>query len=60
MFGKIKLFLQESWQELKRVNWPSFRETGRLTSIVIGLSLAVAIFLGLLDFIFTSILRQLI
>jgi len=60
MFNKIKSFLYESRQEFKRVNWPSFRENNRLTLIVIGLSLVTAIFLGLLDFIFTTILSQLI
>jgi len=57
MFAKLKAFLQESRQEFKRINWPTFPETRRLTLIVIGLSLAVAIFLGFLDFIFTRLLN---
>ena len=60
MVTKIKLFWEESKQEFKRVNWPTFAETRRLTFIVVGLSIAVAIFLGLLDFAFTTMLRFLI
>ncbi len=56
MFEKIKLFLQESRQEFKRVNWPTLRETRRLTLIVIGFSLGIALFLGVLDVIFSRLL----
>ena len=57
MFAKAKTLFQESVQELKRVNWPSQQDTLRLTGTVIFLSLAVAIFLGVLDFIFTYLLE---
>ncbi len=58
MFAKIKLFLQESRQEFKRVNWPTRQETTRYTLFVIGLSIALAIFLGLVDFIFVQVLEK--
>lgn len=57
MISKIKSFFQESVQELKRVDWPTRQETTRLTIIVIIISLAVAIFLGALDFAFTRLLQ---
>lgn len=57
MVQRLKQFLQESRQEFKRVNWPTFAETRRLTLIVIGLSVAFSLFLGVLDFAFTSLLR---
>jgi len=57
MMQRIKLFFDESRQEFKRINWPTFAETRKLTLIVIGLSLAVALFLGLLDFVFTYLLN---
>ncbi|KKS87590.1 preprotein translocase subunit SecE [Candidatus Jorgensenbacteria bacterium GWA1_49_17] len=60
MLSKIKLFLEESRRELKRVNWPSRQETTRYTLFVIGFSIVVAIFLGLLDFIFLQLLEGLI
>lgn len=57
MFARIKKFLDESRQELKRVNWPSKDETKRYTLFVIGFSLVFAAFLGLLDFIFLHALE---
>lgn len=60
MLERIKIFLQESKQELKRVNWPSRQDTMRYTLFVIGLSLAMAAFLGVLDFIFVQILKQVV
>ena len=60
MFAKLKLFFQESQQEFKRINWPSFKETRTLTLIVIIFSLAIAIFLGTLDILFTYILGKVV
>jgi len=60
MVGKMISFLQEARREFKRVNWPTAKETTRLTSVVIIVSLGVAAFLGLLDFIFSTILQRLI
>jgi len=50
--AKMKLFFQEARQEFKRVNWPSFSETGRLTVVVIVMSLIMAVFLGVFDLVF--------
>lgn len=58
MLQRIASFLQESKQELKRVNWPTMPETIRMTSIVIGISLGISAFLGILDFIFSAILQR--
>jgi len=58
--NKIVTFLKEARLEMKKVNWPTRRETLRYTLIVIGVSLAVAIFLGGLDFIFVQILNKFI
>ncbi|MBI4991601.1 MAG: preprotein translocase subunit SecE [Candidatus Harrisonbacteria bacterium] len=60
MFSKLSSFLQESRQELARVNWPSRQDTIRLTGVVILLSLLVAVFLGGLDFLFTYLLELLL
>ena len=57
MFAKLISFLQESKQELLRVNWPSRQDTIRLTLVVIAMSVLVALFLGALDFIFTYLLE---
>jgi preprotein translocase subunit SecE len=58
MFEKIKIFLQESRQELRRVNWPTRQETIRYTLFVIILSVGLAIFLGILDYIFVRIVLE--
>ncbi|MDP3975246.1 MAG: preprotein translocase subunit SecE [Candidatus Jorgensenbacteria bacterium] len=55
--NRIITFLQESKQELKRVNWPSKEETKRYTFFVIVFSVAFAIFLGLLDYGFLHALE---
>jgi len=60
LLEKIITFLKEARVELKKVNWPTRQETIKHTLIIIGVSLAVAIFLGGLDFIFTWIIRQFI
>jgi preprotein translocase SecE subunit len=49
---RLKLFIQESRQEFKRVNWPTYKETTRLTIIVIFMSLLTAAFLGVFDMLF--------
>jgi len=55
---KILTFLKETKVELKKVNWPTRKETTKYTLIVIGSSLVVAIFLGGLDFFFTWIITN--
>lgn len=51
-------FLKEVRLELKRVTWPTRQEAIRHTLTVIGLSLAVAAFLGGLDFLFSYLLEK--
>ena len=47
--GQIKDFFREVQIELKKVTWPSRKETIAATSMVIILSIVVAFFLGILD-----------
>jgi len=58
--SKIITFLKEVRLEMKKVNWPTRKETIKYTLIVIGVSIGVAVFLGGLDFIFTTILNKFI
>jgi len=60
IFDSITSFLKEVRIELKRVNWPTRQETLNYTLLVIGISVALAIFLGGVDFVFTSILNKLV
>lgn len=58
MLNKIITFLKEVRVELKKVNWPTREETTKYTAIVIGLSLAVAIYLGAFDWLFTFLIQS--
>ena len=60
MIKKIKEFFKEVQIEIKRINWPTKKETIRYTLIVILVSIIVAIFLGGIDFIFTRFLDKFI
>ena len=60
LLEKIKIFFKESWTETKKIDWPTKRETINYTLIVIGISLSVAAFLAILDFIFTKLLGRFI
>ena len=42
-------YTKQSKDELKKVIWPSRKEVVRSTMLVIGISIFVALFLGLLD-----------
>jgi preprotein translocase subunit SecE len=47
---KIKQFLSEAKAELKKVTWPSPKQTMASTSVVIIIVFLVAIYLGIIDF----------
>jgi preprotein translocase subunit SecE len=49
-------FLKKVRAEMNNVSWPNKQDTIRLTSVVIGVSLIVAIFIGILDFLFTNLM----
>ncbi len=51
LFQKIGSFLGDVKTEAKKVNWPTRKEATKYTFIVLGVSIAVAAFLGGLDYI---------
>jgi len=53
MFTAIKNYFVGSYEEMKKVNWPTKRQTTNYSLLVIGLSIGLAVFLGLLDYIFS-------
>jgi len=55
---RINIFFKEVWVEMKRVSWLSQRDVIRYTLIVLGITIAVAAFLGGLDYIFTEIIKR--
>lgn len=46
-------------EELKKVTWPTKEETLRLTVIVIGISLIIGIYIGIIDVLLTKGLEML-
>ncbi|PIT89970.1 preprotein translocase subunit SecE [Candidatus Kuenenbacteria bacterium CG10_big_fil_rev_8_21_14_0_10_36_11] len=48
--NKFTQYFSESKTELKKVIWPTKKQTLNHTLLVIGFSLGVAIFLGAVDF----------
>ncbi|TSC71325.1 MAG: hypothetical protein G01um101470_676 [Parcubacteria group bacterium Gr01-1014_70] len=60
MIAKLKNYLLETKTELKRVTWPSRQDTIKHTLAVIGISVAVAAFLGALDILFQFLLEKFI
>jgi preprotein translocase subunit SecE len=51
--NKLTGYIKSSIEEMKKVTWPTKKETQNYTFLVIGISLAVAAFLGALDYVFT-------
>lgn len=47
-------YLKESKEELKKVSWPTRKETLNYTLIVIIISSIIAVFLGFADFLLTK------
>ena len=53
-------YLKGAREELAKVVWPNRETTINHTLVVIGISLAVAIFLGAVDFLLTKVIELLI
>lgn len=53
-------YLSASRSELAKVAWPNRQQTVRLTMLVIGFSLVVAVIVGALDSVFSYALQKLI
>ncbi|MEK7516120.1 MAG: preprotein translocase subunit SecE [Patescibacteria group bacterium] len=60
MPNSIFSYFLESKAELKKVSWPSRKETVRHTALVVAVSLGLAAFLGVADYFLTLGLEQLL
>lgn len=58
--AKVIEFIKETRGELKQVSWPSRKQVVQATGLVIGISLTVALFLTLFDWLFSLVLKILI
>ncbi len=53
-------YLRDTKAELSRVSWPSKRQTMIYTALVVLVSLFMAIYLGIFDYLFTNILSKIV
>ena len=58
--SKITEYFKEIKAELKHVVWPTRNQTIFYTIIVVALSIFIAYFLGVFDFIFSQLLQKII
>ena len=58
--NRIVRYFKEVRAELRKVVWPSRRTTIRLTGIVFGVTVAMSVTLGLIDWIFTQVFALII
>ena len=57
---QITEFFKESWQELKKVHWPSRKETYAATLVVIVVVVLISIFLAVVDLGLTKAIQAII
>jgi preprotein translocase subunit SecE len=50
--SRIRRFIDEAWSELKKVSWPTREQTRNLTVLVFAVSLAVGVYITVLDTVF--------
>ncbi len=51
------MFFNNIREELKKVTWPTRKETVRLTTVVIVLSLIIAFYVGIIDVLLAKALE---
>jgi len=50
----IRRYFNETVGELRKVSWPTRKEAANLTLVVIVVTIAMSVLLGLLDFIYSQ------
>jgi len=53
--NRLVRFYRETIGELKKVNWPTWNEAKTLTIVVLLVTLAMSMFLGILDYLFSRL-----
>jgi preprotein translocase SecE subunit len=54
--ARLMGFLQGSWRELQRVQWPDRRQVAQATGVVIGFVIVAGVFLGVADLAFSHLM----
>ena len=57
---RVAEYLRDTRGELRKVSWPTRKQATNLTAIVLAVTVAMAIFLGALDFIFASLISLIV
>ena len=57
LVDRMREFFRNTQSEVKKVTWPSRKQTMNLTMVVIGLSLAVGVSLGVIDLALSALVR---
>lgn len=60
IISKITGYIKDSIAELKKVTWPTKKQTINYTLLVIGISLGVAAFIGIADYLLSLGVQQVI
>jgi preprotein translocase SecE subunit len=50
--SRLRRFIDEAWSELKKVSWPTPEQVRNLTVLVFVVSLAVGLYITVLDTVF--------
>jgi preprotein translocase subunit SecE len=58
--SKLSNYISETKEEMKHVTWPTKKQTLLFTILVIAISVAVAAYLGLFDYLFSFGLKSII
>ena len=58
--SRIRRFIDEAWSELKKVSWPTREQVRNLTVLVFAVSLAVGVYITVLDAVFQRVIGILI
>jgi preprotein translocase subunit SecE len=53
-------YLRDTRAELRKVRWPTRQEAWNLTKVVLAVTISMALFLGLLDYLFSLELRAIV
>jgi len=56
MLAPARTYFRETFGELRKVHWPTWPEARSLTVIVLAVMVAMALFLGVFDFLFGELM----
>ena len=57
---RLTEFFQESWQELRKVHWPSRKETYAATLVVIIVVVLISVYLAVVDLGLTRAIQAIV